>query len=225
MVMRSVLTQTAVLVALVIGAVVASSPASAATVNTGFDHNGGSPDINAGPILVAAGGNVEVPLVIQTESGAVGAFSLDVYFDETVVDATGCTSVYGACNPDPVFASNAARVNGANPAGIAGTVGTITFHATGAPGQCSTLEILLDELVDPLEQVIPGITTNGQICITGPTCADLNGDDRVDLRDAARLLLHILLRRPYNPALDLNGDGVINGRDLGILARQIGTTC
>lgn len=223
---RRMLAPAAVLAALFVGAVGASSLVSAASANLGFDHNGGAPDINAGPAYVVAGGDIDIPLVSQADPPGVATWTIDVEYNNSVLHATACVappSTGSACRVD--YAANIARTVAANVVGMSGafTMMTTTFHAIGSAGQCSALIAHVPELYDQDINPIDAVTVNGTVCIVG--CADITGDGHVDLRDGLRLLLQMLSRRPYNPAFDLNGDHVINARDVALLVRQIGTSC
>jgi hypothetical protein len=56
------------------------------------------------------------------------------------------------------------------------------------------------------------------------SCADLNGDGRVDLRDVL-IELRALLRRSHDPRFDLNHDGRVDLRDLFVVIEQLGRRC
>ena len=219
------------------GSLWAAVPASAdspATASVGIDHNGGAPNINAGPAMVVEGGSVNVDVAAQATTPGLGAWTIDVEFDQSVVDATACStnpSWSQACNPNfmPSFPDpgpdNFARVAGADTGGVIGTVRlvTYTFDATGSAGDCSDLDVTVPELTDPAsEPIVNPTVSNGQICVVA--CADLNGDGRVNLADGVRILLHILFGR-YSVAADLDADGDVDGRDFLIWRRQAGTSC
>ena len=220
-----------------LGSLWAAAPASAdspATASVGIDHNGGAPNINAGPAMVVEGGSVNVDVVSQATAPGLGAWAIDVEFDQSVVDATSCTTNLSwgqVCNPNfmPSFPDpgpdNFARTVGAEDDGVIGTVrlSTFTFEATGSAGECSTLTVTAPELFDRYsEPIVSPTVSNGQICVVA--CADLNGDGRVNLADGVRILLHILFGR-YSVSADLDADGDVDGRDFLIWRRQAGTSC
>jgi hypothetical protein len=153
-----------------------ASPGSvfAGTANYGFDHNGGSPDINAGPAVTAAGGNVVVSVVIDIPAEGLGAWRFDIRYDDRVFTAaTGpgdCVAYFsGICNP--VFGTGVVRFVGTSVPGLTGFVklADIKFDAVGAGGECSDLFADLDTLIltDDLGSPLDFMGNLGDICIEG----------------------------------------------------------
>lgn len=214
------------------GEICIGGPPTGAVGRVGIDHNGGAPNINAGPAInVVAGSTVDVPLVLQATGVGACCWVINVHHDEGILEAEGCAvpdpPYFTACN---VFLPSAVRVVGVigttNPALTSPTIVlTTTYRALGSPGQCGSLHPEMTELFDNTAELSPmsWTSTNGTVCTV--RCADINDDGHVDLRDALRLLLRILLRRGYDAAFDLNGDGLVNARDMTVLARQLGTGC
>jgi hypothetical protein len=211
-----------------------ASADSAVAARIGLDHNGGAPNINNGPAFVIEGGSVDIDVVSRATAPGLGAWEIDIEFDQSVVDASACSTNPAwsqACNPNfmPSFPApgpdNFARVAGAEIAGVPGTalLVTYTFDATGSAGDCSALAVTVPELTDPASDPIVNLTvSSGQICVVA--CADLDGDGRVTLRDGLRLLIQILTRR-YSVEADLDADGDVDGRDFLIWQRQLGSSC
>lgn len=199
----------------------------------GFDHNGGAPDINAGPANVPAGGSVSVDVVAEIPALGLKAWSFNVGFNPAVLDATACAPhPASACNPD--FDASTSRSAGAHLAGLFGTqvLMGVTYTAIGAPGTCSDLTITLDEYgtvvapgeSEPFIQYTPEILL-GKVCVVAAeACADVTGDGRVRLVDVALITLRALIG-PYNARFDLNHDGIVNRADIRIAIGQLGTTC
>jgi hypothetical protein len=198
--------------------------ASAESADVGIDHDGGAPDINAGPATVVEGASVTVGLIAVAPPSEIGAWQIDVHYNDALLDATACVShPAGVCNDS--FSATEVRSVGADITGIGGTaeLAAITFEALGGPGSCSALGIEVMILVEPDEDPIDPVITNGAICIVG--CADITGDGFVGVRDVVRLFVHVILGRPYDAALDLNADGDVDAGDVVLALQQLGSSC
>ncbi|MEX2158035.1 MAG: hypothetical protein WEB04_01380 [Dehalococcoidia bacterium] len=225
MIARRMLLSAAFLMMLAIGALASASPVSAETATFGIDHNGGAPNINPGPAIVVEGGDVTVALVTVAPPSELGSWTVNIAFDSAVLDATACDTnpaIPQACNPDHALG---VRLAGADSTGVSGTVDLMdmTFEAVGNAGDCSALVPNVEVLTDPLENSLDSAVNTGQVCIV--QCADFNDDGRVTLADGVRLLIQILLRRPYLATFDLDADGDVDGRDFLVWQRQYGTSC
>lgn len=127
--------------------------------------------VAVGSAIVDLGGEGAVSVVVQgVDAPGLGAWSIDVTYDDEVVAAVGCDPQNGSvCNP--AFSPDTVRISGANANGIEGdvTIGTISFRcvAEGASQLSVSINILADSTIgDP--QTIEAATQNG-----GITCQDV----------------------------------------------------
>ena len=127
--------------------------------------------VAVGSAIVDIGGDGAVNLLVQgVDAPGLGAWSIDVSYDDEVVAAIECDPQNGSvCNP--AFSPDTVRISGANANGIEGdvTLGTITFRcaAEDASPLSISINILADSTVgDP--QAIEATLQDG-----GITCQDL----------------------------------------------------
>lgn len=123
--------------------------------------------IDPASATVAPGGNVTVSLVAADPTPNLGAWTIDVSFDPTVLDAVDCTPVppISACNAEFDFVT--VRDAGASFPGLTGTIqlATITFNAIGVAGNCSDLTVSVVTFTDDAANDIIPVVSNGSICI------------------------------------------------------------
>ncbi len=99
----------------------------------------------------------------------LGAVTIDVLFDPSVVDPTACAADpnnlfdLGSCNVD--FASNALRFTALSSAGVAGSfpLADVTFRAIGAVGQSSALDVSIVTFAAPDSTAIPVVDQYGLV--------------------------------------------------------------
>jgi hypothetical protein len=106
-------------------------------------------DVSVGSASVAPGGSATVGITVSPGAGeTVGAASIDVSYSAEV-SPTACTPV-ATCNI--TFGPNTVRLALANPSGLTGEVGTITFQAvsTGTASLTVTVPVCSDEVGAPL---------------------------------------------------------------------------
>jgi hypothetical protein len=127
--------------------------------------------VAVGSAIIDLDGQGAVTVVAQgVDAPGLGAWSIDITYDDEVVAAVDCDPDNGSvCNP--AFTPDTVRISGANANGIEGdvTLGTISFRcvAGGASQLSLSINILADSTVgDP--QTIDGATQNG-----GITCQDV----------------------------------------------------
>jgi hypothetical protein len=121
---------------------------------------------------VSAGGSVTVGLdALSVPTPGVAAVTIDVQYNNTVVDATACTQSSGGLVCNVNYAPDKVLVTGASAYGVTGniTLAEITFRAIGQPGQCSALDVQIVTFADPNGEPISVSAQDGQICISGPT--------------------------------------------------------
>lgn len=113
------------------------------------------------------GGTVVVNVTAEATSPGIGAFTVDVSYDDSLVTLSDCTSVPGLCNP--AYAAHTARLVGASASGLSGTVvlGTLTFQAGQTEG-VADLNVSIAQLTDPESEAISVTAGNGAITIAVP---------------------------------------------------------
>lgn len=96
---------------------------------------------------VDLGGEITVNVTASAEAPGIGAYTIDVVYDVSLVRAIDCTPAIGSCDD---IAFNTRRFEGSSVSGLTGslTLGTITFGAATSPG-VATLDVQLVKLVDP----------------------------------------------------------------------------
>ncbi len=168
-VLLPLLTLIAGLLVLTLPAVAEPSAAGAMLSNTGL-LNGTTLTIGSGN--VASGDTIMVPLDTSLGSEVLGATTIEIQYDPTVLEATDCTADPGhlfdtaLCNfelaPDQVVftAISASGVSG-DP-----RLAEITFQAVGTAGESSTLTLTTDPFSDPDGLPIDVTLGNGQVNIT-----------------------------------------------------------
>lgn len=117
---------------------------------------------------VEPGGTVTVNIVAEATDPGIGAYTVDIVYDGSLVSATDCTSAAGVCSIDEVGV-NTVRLTGANAAGLTGTVtlGSITFQAGTNEGEAA-LTVSIETLADPEGTDISVTPTDGTITIQAP---------------------------------------------------------
>jgi hypothetical protein len=137
-----------------------------------FAWGASEPTVRVESASVSVGGSVTVGLdALNVPAPGVAAITVDVQYDNTVVDATACNQIPGAvvCNKD--YAPDKVRVTGAGLYGLSGTfaLADITFRAVGQPGQCSPLDVQIVTFADTNGQPLSVTAEDGQVCIPAAT--------------------------------------------------------
>lgn len=152
--------------ALTFGAFALARPASAAVTSL---------SIVPADSTVEPGGSVTVALVAEATDPGIDSATIDVTFDNSLLDATACTETTatgatGTCNAD--FDVDAARFTFVNVAGSTGTVeiGTLTLEPlAGVTTGTSDLTFTLVEITEGLEPSTPGAVNDGTVTIAQAT--------------------------------------------------------
>jgi hypothetical protein len=133
---------------------------------------GGSPTISVGSATIMVGDTASVNVsALNMAAPGLGAWSLNVVYDPSVLDPQGCTAQNGSvCNP--AFASDTIRVSGATAAGLPGdsVLAAIGFRCTQVGS--SALTITVDTLADGTPgnpQDIDAAVSNGSVTCVVPT--------------------------------------------------------
>ncbi len=143
--------------AAVVGLMALISVASAAVSSLGIESK-----------TVAPGDTVTVNLDMNATAPGVGAYTVNVKFDNAKLTFVSCTSNdVGVCNDN---ADDNVIFTGAKPTGLTGAVnlGSITFTAGSTEGTAA-LDVSIDTLTDPEGADITVSAGDGTITIAAPT--------------------------------------------------------
>ena len=109
---------------------------------------GGGPSVSIGSATIAVGGQGTVDLdALNMAAPGLGAWSLNVVYDPSILEQQGCTAQNGSvCNP--TFATDTVRVSGATASGLIGdsVLASMGFRCTSTG--TSALTITIDTLAD-----------------------------------------------------------------------------
>ena len=114
---------------------------------TVFAQDGDTVGISDGSAETGESGDVTIEATDISEPG-LGAWTLDIHYDTSVITATDCTAEQGGvCNPN--FADGVARITGATAGGLEGdsTLGTLEFEC-GDDAGTSDLDIQVATFAD-----------------------------------------------------------------------------
>ena len=156
--------------------VVVVASGAAFVVRGPFASGSGTATVTIESGSVLPGGSDTVRLEVQNvDAPGIGAVTVDLRYDNTVVDATACVKDPGSpldsalCKPD--YQPDKVRMSGLSPAGASGNIplADITFQAIGQVGECSSLEVQVETFTDPSGTPIARTVHNGQFCIAAPS--------------------------------------------------------
>jgi hypothetical protein len=146
--------------------------------------------VRAGSGQVAPGASITVPVTADNVPAVspLGAATIEVRYDPSVLDATACNvdpgGIFdsGFCNPDyddDGVDPDAVRFNATSVLGVSGDalLTDITFDAVGQPGHTSVLNVAIFTFADPDGSPVPVTGQDGQICLTP---CDSDGDGYTD---------------------------------------------
>ena len=148
----------------------ALAAAALATVGLATVAFGAVDSLGIGSATVAPGGEVSVNVTAAATGDGIGAWNVDIEYDDSLVSLTGCTSSAGICNP--AFGVNVARLVGASASGLSGdvTLGTLTFTAGDEEGEAA-LDVIVNQLTDPTGEDLTVSADDGSITIEVPPTA------------------------------------------------------
>lgn len=211
------------------------------------DPSATEPDPNAAvasvvPVRGKAGQTVEVAVTLENNPG-FSDLSLEIGYDADVIELTkvtpnsavGCIFTTSQQLTQLPYRLN--WVNGTEDSTFTGTLVTLTFQIKDSaelgsyPVTVSYYKGKYGNNIDG-EDVnynqngsrVPIIYVNGSVTVYSYTPGDLNGDGRINSKDAIYLLRYIAgweLDGLVEDALDVNGDGKINSKDAVHLLRYI----
>ena len=110
-------------------------------------QDGDTVGVSDGSAETGESGDVTIEATDISEPG-LGAWTLDIHYDTSVITATDCTAEQGGvCNPN--FADGVARITGATAGGLEGdsTLGTLEFEC-GDDAGTSDLDIQVSTFAD-----------------------------------------------------------------------------
>lgn len=175
------------------------------------------------------GGQVTVSLEGESGDTTFGAFTIGVVFDPSVVSASACTSVAGACNLN--FAETSVRVAGIYFPGVRGHAqfAVITFNVTGGAGESTPLEVRIVNLANGQAQDISSVEVHdGEITVLhgpGPSLrmGDADCDGGIDSVDGLAILREVIGRDevPCREAADVDCDGELDAVDALLILRFV----
>lgn len=190
-----------------------------------------TPVVRVGSAAVLPAGSITVPVTAEgVSSGSpLGAATIEVRYDPSVLDATACSADPNAvfdsalCNPDfdnDGIAPDIVRFNVASISGVSGDVSLadITFQDVGClPGSTINLDAAISVFADPAGSPIPVTDIDGSI--TCVPLGDVTCDGNKDVIDALFILqFDVGLKTGnstdcpppqgslYLPLCDVNGD-------------------
>lgn len=189
-----------------------------------------TPPIDEAIISIGDGsGDVTLPIIVS-DADNVGAVDVTLKFDPTIVTVTGVSDGDMDCtftNIEHVSDGwiRLGAIQGDNP-GLSGqfTLLNIDFESVSSDAMCP-LEISVTTFKDATPECV---TLNHTTCngvYTSSKNGDSNGDDVVDIADAAYIAKHVIGIAGYEQidedAADVNGDGIIDMSDAMYLTKHI----
>jgi hypothetical protein len=185
--------------------------------------------VSAEDVTAASGGAVELTLSGHSEQ-AIGAFGINVLFDEALVTPHSCQTAIAICNTSA--GPGLLRLNSVSLLGFSGdiTFATIVFEAVGLAGSTALIDVDVTALadtfgVDMLDQVS---VTDGSVTIDGLAPLTPPGDANCDSTLSAADGLAVIgdLAGAYEAACfglaDVNCDGKVDAADALTILRAVG---
>ena len=151
----------------------------------------GVSSLGIGSDTVAPGQTTTLSLSAKASGTGIAAYIIDVRYDGSLVEATECTSLAGACSVNKID-TDTVRLVGASAAALNGdlTLGTVTFVAGPAEGM-AILAVTVVQLTDPRFFDIPVTPIGGTIGIVTAPFGDVDCDLDVDSVDSLKELQHV----------------------------------
>jgi|GEM_PF-2413343 len=202
---------------------VAEPSASGAMLSNEGLLNGATLTIGSGN--VAPGDTIMVPLEASLGSEILVTGTIEIQYDPTVLEATGCVadpgSLFDTAECNDAFAADKVRLAAISSGGVSGDprLAELTFRAVGTAGYSSALALTVDTFEDPDGLAIDVALVNGQVNIINtahqPHALDLSADP--DAIKADGVSTSTLTAEVDNQLGDPVGDGtvVVYATDMG----------
>ncbi len=185
--------------------------------------------VSAEDVTVAPGGAVELTLSGHSEQ-AIGAFGIDVLFDEALVTPHSCQTAIAICNP--AAQPGLLRLNSVSLLGFSGdiTFATIVFEAVGPAGSTALIDVdvtalsdtIGNDMLDQVSVTDGSVTLDDLAPLTPP--GDANCDSTLSAADSLAVIAD--LAGAYEAGClglaDVNCDGKVSAADALMILRAIG---
>ena len=186
--------------------------------------------VSAEDVTAASGGAVELKLSGHSEQ-PIGAFGINVSFDEALVTPHSCQSAIATCNTGAQ--PGLLRLNSVSLIGFSGDIpfATIVFEAVGPAGSTALIDVDVTVLsdtvgIDMLDQlsVTDGSVTIDDLAPLTPL-GDANCDSTLSAADSLAVIAHLggVYEAGCFGLADVNCDGRVNAADALTILRAIGS--
>ncbi len=189
----------------------------------------GGVTVAAEDVTVAPGGAVELTLSGHSEQ-AIGAFGIDVVFDEALVTPQSCQTAIALCNTSA--GPGLLRLNSVSLLGFSGdiTFATIVFEAVGPAGSTALIDVDVTAIADTIgnDMLAQVSVTDGSVTIDDQVPPRPPGDANCDSTLSAADGLAVIgeLAGVYEAGCfglaDVNCDGKVDAADVLTILRAIG---
>ena len=185
--------------------------------------------VSAEDVTVASGGAVELTITGHSEE-AIGAFGIDVLFDEALVTPHSCQTPIAICNTGAQ--PGVLRLNSVSLLGFSGDIlfATIIFEAVGPAGSVVPIDVDVTAISDTIgnDMMDQVSVTDGSVTIDalGPQTppGDANCDSTVSAADSLAVISDLAGADEAGcfGLADVNCDGKVNIADALTILRAIG---
>jgi hypothetical protein len=188
----------------------------------------GSTSVTGKDVSVVPGGAVAFTVSGHSEQ-VIGAFRIDLTFDDDLVQPHSCQASNALCNLD--VEPGRVRLNSVSLLGFTGdiTFATIVFEAVGPQGSVAPVDIDVSALADTdgIDLLGEAVVVDGSITIAGPATpppGDANCDSVVDAADSLAIIggLAGIPDGDCAAQADVNCDGRVDAEDALVILRLIG---
>ena len=189
----------------------------------------GGVTVSAEDVTVASGSVAELTLSGHSEQ-AIGAFGIDVLFDEALVTPHSCQTAIALCNTSA--GPGLLRLNSISLLGFSGdiTFASIVFEAVGPAGSTALIDIDVTAIADTIgnDMLAQVSVTDGSVTIDdlAPPIppGDANCDSTLSAADGLAVIGELAGVNEANciGIADVNCDGEVDAADVLAILRAIG---